>query len=47
VLKFTIDMIERSSGGNAGDFRNRGCSRLEGMRAVASQTSERKTHKEF
>jgi hypothetical protein len=24
LLKFTIDMIERSSGGNVGDFRNRG-----------------------
>ena len=24
LLKFTIDMIERSSGGNIGDFRNRG-----------------------
>ena len=24
LLKFTIDMIERSSGGNLGDFRNRG-----------------------
>src|SRR2546423_1628572 len=24
LLKFTIDMIERSSGGNIGDFRKRG-----------------------
>ena len=24
LLKFTIDMIERSSGGNVGDFRRRG-----------------------
>jgi hypothetical protein len=24
LLKFTIDLIERSSGGNIGDFRNRG-----------------------
>jgi hypothetical protein len=24
LLKFTIDMIERSSGGNLGDFRKRG-----------------------
>ena len=24
LLKFTIDMVERSSGGNLGDFRNRG-----------------------
>jgi hypothetical protein len=24
LLKFTIDLIERSSGGNVGDFRNRG-----------------------
>jgi hypothetical protein len=24
LLKFTIDMVERSSGGNLGDFRKRG-----------------------
>ena len=24
LLKFTIDLIERSSGGNLGDFRRRG-----------------------
>jgi hypothetical protein len=24
LLKFTIDLIERSSGGNLGDFRKRG-----------------------
>ena len=24
LLKFTIDLIERSSGGNIGDFRKRG-----------------------
>ena len=24
LLKFTIDLIERSSGGNFGDFRKRG-----------------------
>jgi hypothetical protein len=24
LLKFTIDMIERSAGGNLGDFRKRG-----------------------
>ena len=24
LLKFTIDLIERSSGGNVGDFRRRG-----------------------
>ena len=24
LLKFTVDMIERSSGGNVGDFKRRG-----------------------
>src|SRR5207253_4642981 len=48
LLKFTIDMIERSSGGNIGDFRKRGLisdrARWQQLRRLPERPSQSSLH---